>query len=444
MDIALDNTHSSFKQKLLTGIIWRAINVLFAFIFNALFVRQLGAASSGVFFYLLNNLFFVVLFLSIGLESGISYYNARKEQSVSYFFSLSIVWSMVGAFFFFLILLLLPEQILHVKNRYEFLTLYVFGAMLNSFLSAIYFTNHNSKAPNVLAAITNIILILLLPNMPWINGSISFELYVNIYLCSVLLSPVILSFLLLKNNIHFSFSYFKTNAIKPLVLFSFHSFIIGLLFNLLKSSDYWLVKRWCSISDAGNYFQASKVMQLLLVLPALASFSLYPLIVQSIQKNENNDDQIETAERVLKLVGLYFFIALILSIAVILAGYWFFPFLYGMSFGNMYLVTLLLIPGLIFFAATYPLSTFFSGNNQNITTMIFLSIAIAVMFFCNLILTPKFFIYGAAISSSVANFIYFVLLLRKFLKQNKLTLSVEILRDFFKINTVLKSLVNIK
>ncbi len=444
MDTALDNLNTGFKQKLLSGIIWRALNVMFAFIFNALFVRQMGAASSGIFFYLLNNLFFAVLFLSGGLESGISYYNARKEQSSSYFFSLSLAWSFTATALFFIIIHVISQEVLNIKGRYQFLTMYVFGSMLNGFLSAIYFTNHDSKAPNILAAFTNTLLILLLPDMPWINRSISFELYVNIYLCAVLFSPVILSALLLIKKVQFSVSFIKTASIKPLLLFSFHSFIIGLLFNLLKSSDYWLVKKWCTISDAGNYYQASKIMQLLLLLPAMASFSLYPLIVQSIQKNEKNNEQSATIERVLKLVGLYFFIALFLSVAVIITGYWIFPFLYGISFGNMYLVTLLLIPGLLFFAASYPLTTFFSGKKQNITTIIFLCIAIVVMLFCNIILTPRFFIYGAAISSSVANVIYFGLLFRKFLVQNNLPLNIKTFRGMYKINAILKSLISIK
>lgn len=444
MDAAFNNTSNTFKQKLLAGIVWRAINVLVAFIFNALFVRQIGAASSGTFFYLLNNLFFVILFLGVGLESGISYYNARKEQSVSYFFSISLMWSIVGAFLFFIITHSIPDKLMPIENRHLFLTLYVFGSMLNSFLSAIYFTNHNSKTPNILAALSNVMLILLLPNMPWINNSISYTVYVNIYLSLVILAPLILAALLFKSGTKFSLSYFKINTIRPLLLFSFHSFIIGLLFNLLQRSDYWIVKKWCSISDAGNYFQATKVMQLLLILPALASFSLYPLIVQSIQKNEKSNDQIGTADRVLKLVGLYFFVAFLLSLFVILAGYWVFPFLYGLSFGNMYLITLLLIPGLIFFAGTFPLTTFFSGKNENITTIIFLSFAILVMIVCNVILTPSFFIYGAAISSSVANFFYFVLLFRKFLKQNSLIFNTQLFRDTFKIKSILKSLVNIK
>jgi O-antigen/teichoic acid export membrane protein len=438
------NNSNGFKEKLLSGIVWRATNVLVAFIFNALLVRQMGAAATGGFFYLLNNLFFAVLLLSIGLESGISFYNARKEISISFLFSAGIVWSIIGAFIFFGLVQLFHGQIGQSKYGYIFLTLYVFGSMLNTFLSAIYFTNHNSKAPNLLAALTNIMLILLLPNMPWINGSIGFETYVLIYLSAVLLSPVVLAFLLLQNKVVFSFAGFKTNALKPLLLFSFHSFIIGLLFSLLKRSDYWLVNKWCSISEAGNYFQASKVIQLVLLLPALASFSLYPLIVQSIKKDENNQVQTETETTILKLVGLYFFIALLLSLAIIIAGYWVFPLLYGATFNNLYMAILFLIPGLIFFAATYPLTVFFSGKNQNVTTIIFLSISIAVLVLSNVILTPAYYIYGASISNSLANFVFFFLLLRKFLVQNKLSFKINQFIYPINVKAILKGLGNIK
>jgi len=437
-------TGTSFKEKLLSGIVWRAINVFAAFVFNALLVRQIGATATGSFFYLLNNLFFAVLLLSMGIESGISFYNARKEISVSFLFSVGIIWSIAASIIFFIIIHLFDEQLLQLKHGYVFLTLYVFGSMLNSFLSAIYFTNHNSKAPNLTATLTNIILILLLPGMPWINGSLDFESYVLIYLAAALLSPLVLAFKLLQNKFVFSFSVFKTDSVKPLLLFSFHSFIIGLLFNLLKRSDYWLVNKWCSVTEAGNYFQASKVMQLLLLLPALASFSLYPLIVQSIKKDENSSEQTQTSTKVTKLIGMYFFIAVLLGLAITVFGYWVFPLLYGTTFSNLYLTTLFLIPGLIFFAATYPLTVFFSGKNQNMITIIFLSISIAVLVVCNIILTPKYYIYGASISNSLANFVFFILLLRRFLSQNKLSFKISHFTNALNGKEIFKSLVNLK
>lgn len=433
------NSDGKFKQKLLSGIIWRGFNVLFSFVFNALLVTQLGAGASGQFFYLLNNLFFAVLVLGIGLESGISYFNARKEINISQLFTISIIWSLMGALIFSVALYFLSATLLINQQARFYLIVYIFGSMLTTFFSAIYFTQHNSKTPNITACLLNLFLIFFLPKMPWIKNKISFDTYTNLYLLAPFLSVLLLLPGLIKQKISLSFNTFSLKNIKPLLVFSLHSFIISLLFNLLKRSDFWLVNKWCSPIDAGNYFQASKVIQLLLLVPALASFSLYPLLVQSIKNNENKKFNSEAEDKVLKLVGIYFLIALLLSGAILIAGFWVFPFLYGATFSKLYLVTIFLIPGLIFFAATYPLTTYFAGKNQNLTTIIFLGISIIIMVGCNLILTPKYFIYGAAVSSSVSSISYFILMFRRFLLQNKLSLNLKNIIDPFKILVALKS-----
>jgi O-antigen/teichoic acid export membrane protein len=433
----------SFKDKLLSGVLWRACNVLAAFVFNAMLVNQLGAVASAGFFYLLNNLFFAVLLLGIGLESGISFYNARKEISISHLFSLGIAWSVLGALLFWAANFFIPLNTLNIRHGHFFFTAYVLGSLLTTFLSAIYFSNHDSKTPNLVATVVNVLLILILPKMPWVQGRISFELYTVIYLCAAFFSAIVLVLLLLRKKAVFSMDAFGGRYFKPLLLFSFYSFVLGLGFNLLKRSDFWLVNRWCSAEAAGNYFQASKVIQLLLLLPALASFSLYPLIVESIKENEAGEGETATGNKVAQLVGLYFLLAVLLGLGMILIGYWVFPWLYGSSFNSLYWVVILLVPGLVFFAATYPLTTFFSGKNQNIGTIVFLSISILVLFLCNIFLTPKYGIYGAAVSSSVANFVYFFLMLRKFLVQNKMPFSIKYFIGVRRAGEMLKNLVKV-
>jgi O-antigen/teichoic acid export membrane protein len=102
-----------------------------------------------------------------------------------------------------------------------------------------------------------------------------------------------------------------------------------------------------------------------------------------------------------------------------------------------------LLPGMLCFSATYPLTVYFSGKNQNKTTIFFLAIAILSLAADNIILTPKYFIYGAAISSSLSNGIFLFLMARKFLAQNKLPFS---LKDFwmpFNVSAIFKAIVKI-
>ena len=180
-----------------------------------------------------------------------------------------------------------------------------------------------------------------------------------------------------------------------------------------------MVKSWCPPADAGNYFQASKVIQVLIMLPAMATFSLYPLIIQSIQVTTAE----ETERKVLKLVYIYFMLAMVLGLLLLISGFWLFPQLYGADFDKMYVATIILIPGLLCFAASYPLSTYFSGKDKNTVTMKAIGLAIVLLFLLNFILIPRFSINGAAISSSAANIFYFSFLMISFMRQNKLSVK---------------------
>jgi len=117
--------------------------------------------------------------------------------------------------------------------------------------------------------------------------------------------------------------------------------------------------------------------------------------------------------------------AILFSLGIFCFGFWLFKFLYGSSFNHLYLITLFLIPGLVFFAATYPLSIYFSGKNKNNITILFLFISFLVMLISNIILTPRYVVYGAAISNSLGNIVYFTLLIKKFHSLNGFSLSLK-------------------
>lgn len=409
----------SFKERLFSGIVWRGVNILTAFIFNAFLVNYLGADASGSFFYLLNNLFFAVLILTFGLDAGMSYYNARKERSTSYLFTIAIIWVFATTFLFILIVNIFASLDLRLFSADPvFISMYIFGSLATTFFSAIFFTQHDSKTPNLIAAILNILLILLLPSMPWMNGKMGFDTYSTIYFSATLFSAVLLMAMLFRQKVSFSINEIRSSSIKHLFRFSFHSFILSGLFFLLKSSDFWLVKNMCAPAAAGNYFQASKIIQVMIMIPAMATFSLYPLIIQSIQVTTKQ----ETELKVLKLVYIYFMLAMVLGLLIVISGFWLFPKLYGPDFDKMYIATIILIPGLLCFAASYPLSTYFSGKDKNTITMKAIGSAIPLMILLNFILIPRFSINGAAVSSSVANIFYFTFLMICFMRQNKLSM----------------------
>src|SRR4051812_7666723 len=70
---------SSFTSKLLNGFAWRLCLYVSSFILNIFIAKSLQADQAGVFYLLLNNIAFVVLLLSFGLDSAVAYFGSRKE-----------------------------------------------------------------------------------------------------------------------------------------------------------------------------------------------------------------------------------------------------------------------------------------------------------------------------------------------------------------------------
>src|SRR6476620_10512377 len=84
---------TSFKKILLSGVAWRSFFYATTFLLNLSIAHTLGAAESGSFFYILNNLSIIILLLNFGFESAITYAHSKKEFSYSYLFFLAVLWS---------------------------------------------------------------------------------------------------------------------------------------------------------------------------------------------------------------------------------------------------------------------------------------------------------------------------------------------------------------
>jgi O-antigen/teichoic acid export membrane protein len=175
--------------------------------------------------------------------------------------------------------------------------------------------------------------------------------------------------------------------------------------------DYWLVNYYCTNAETGNYLQTSKFVQLVMLLPSLASFSLFPLIVQSIISETGIEFKL------IRLMNTYIYISLFICIALVVVGNLLFPFIYGNTYDKMYRIFLLLIPGIISMAATYPLNAYFAAKKMINTNLLGIFISIIILIIADILLIPYYAIYGAAIGCSLGYCSYFFFLLYHFKKQ---------------------------
>ena len=403
-----------------SGILWKFLFYVSAFLLNAFIAHKLGAADSGRFYYLLNNLSFAVLVLSLGFDAAVNYYNGAGEIgrnqlfTLSAFFCLAISIVFIIVYFFATQFSIIPG---HTFNSY--IICYVAGSLSFNVFTAFYYSEHKHIVPNLIMTVCNVLLILLLPGVLY-NNTISNTAFFHIYFSLNLIAASLTIILLYIHGARYSTLSLKNILATGIMKFSLQSFVSALLFTLLLRCDYWLVNYYCTNADTGNYLQTSKFVQLVMLLPSLASFSLFPLIVRSIV----SESGIEL--KLIRLVNAYIYISLLICIALIIAGHLLFPFIYGNTYNKMYKIFLLLIPGIISMAATYPLNSYFAAKKMITTNLLGIIISITILITADVLLIPHFAVYGAAIGCSLGYCSYFFFLLYHFKKQVKFR-STEII-----------------
>jgi O-antigen/teichoic acid export membrane protein len=402
---------ASFKAKLLKGFLWRLCLYVSSFLLNISIANSLGAEKSGLFYLLLNNLSFIVLFLGLGIDSAITYFASRKEADTGYLLTLSFVWSLIAVVLMFIGYMIAGAS----GNQFfsgltPYAILFAGSSLLSNCLAGILYAYEDNASPSLIFTCVNIILILFLPGHIFSVDFISLTGYTKIFFMISMLPCLFFTVVLLAGKFRLQMGNKKHFFKHTLFPFAWKAFLYSLFYALMLRCDYWLIHYFCTDAALGNYMQATKLNQVVLMIPALASFTLFPLVVSQIQQEK------EIASKIVRLATIYLFTGLGICMGIVLVGYWLFPWLYGNSFSGMYAPFVLLAPGVLALAAAYPFTTFFTGKNLLNVTIRALVFSIFLLLLLDLLLIPKFGIYGAAIAGSATYCFYFIYLATRFKK----------------------------
>jgi O-antigen/teichoic acid export membrane protein len=150
-------------------------------------------------------------------------------------------------------------------------------------------------------------------------------------------------------------------------------------------------------------------------LPAILAASIFPIAASGYV--------LQMREGILKLsrviVLMYAFVLTLLAAV----GNWLFPFLFGKSFNKMYDVFLLLMPGLMALSLLALMAAYFAAINQIKRNLLISLAGLIVIIITNILLIPKFGIYGAAISSSLGYIVCFIIAYFYFAGDGKIRLT---------------------
>ncbi len=393
---------TAVSKQLKQSIIWRGFYFITLLLVNIVISRVLKAEGAGIIFYLSNIFSFGVLIFSANLDGGFTYFASSKTISLNKLASLAILWT---ALMSIIAIVLLPnyfrffdvELLSTYKSISSYGIYYILGILLINFFTALFYSKGNFFLPNSILGLSNLLLIGLI-YFGVFTGS-NFEQIMHDYFQFLILQGVLL---LVAFYWHYKIipkiDLPNSSEFKELLKYSSISLLGNFLFFFVYRIDYFFVKEWCINSgDLGNYIQASKLSQMLLIVPQILASSIFP----QLASGENNKQIVHS---ILKLFRIFSIVFCFLFIIIFAFGQWIFPLVFGNSFSTMYTPMLILIPGIFCLCCSTLLSAYFSGKKQNQINLYAAAFALSIMIILTIFLKSNYSILIAASISSVTYF----------------------------------------
>jgi O-antigen/teichoic acid export membrane protein len=420
-------------------LLWRGLYFFSVLILNVLISRLFAAEKSGQIFYIVNNLAFVLLLVSMSVESAAVYFVSSGKLDglkMARFCVLWIVFATALAASGWWLSLRLTKSVFSGNTIFLCASLlFIAGALMTTFFSALFYARQKFGLPNKILFIVNGCLIILM-----ISGNSS--AWTRVYFLALYFSSYFLQGLALMIIFFIRYPGKKERGLPalPILLkvlrYASAAAAANIIYFLVNRIDYWFVKHYCSAQDLGNYIQASKLAQMLLIVPSILGATLFPMIASGKKKS--------TGVPLAPVVRVLFWINIGICTPLILVGYWAFPFVFGTSFSGMYPLFLLLVPGLLCLTANYPLTSWNSGKNRvkkNIKGSIIALIIIAAGDF---FILPHYGARTAAVISSIGYLCYYCYVLFCYRQEQPSDLSdffvlkkTDFLWMFFQINRLM-------
>ncbi len=393
----------NFNRELLKNILFKGINVFLSFVITVLLVRLLGAEGNGFYSLFIANTTIIALVISFSLNSGISYYTAKKEFSI-----VALLNTLVLILLVQLILILIAEKIFFEFFKFSFFAddnfdsltfwgcIYIESIFLSGYLSAIFTGNKWFDTLNILTVLTNVLFIIVFSFLLYQNYSRSFEntiLTLKIYILLIAFQAfLILSVLLKKVNFKFCFSFLKKMQIRQIFTYAGVAFFCNFFQFLAYRMDYWFIDYFRNKEELGLYALASKLNQVLWMIPITLAAVIVPFAVT------NSSEVMQKVKIILRLlINGYVLLGIILAILSPV----FIPLIFGNSFSGTIIPFIVLLPGVIIFSITTLLAAYFAGINRQYINLRISIFCFLIILIGDIILVPQFGMKGAAIASCI-------------------------------------------
>lgn len=381
-----------FNKILKHTIALKLLNTVLMFLINLLMVRLLGVADSGIFFYDIAILSFLVLIISGSLESGITFYSSKNYLSmnavIAFILPLLIVQVIISR--------LILSQINFSVNK-NLALLFVFSNLTLVYFSAFFYAKKRFVLLNIISCSVNVITTLLLCYW-WVSkevGGANNNHFILTYILSLFLQALLLVLIILYSREPNRASPAKViTIVKRIFRYSSIAFVSNVVFFLVTRIDYFFVEKYCSSIALSNYVQVSKFGQLLMLVPSIIASVVFPY-------SADNSGAMSLS-KMQQLCRAITFVFIPVTMLIILTANWIFPLVFGKGFNLMYIALLLYLPGFFALSIITVLAAHLAGKGLLKINLLASVLALIIVVIGDVLFIPIGGINAAAVVSSVA------------------------------------------
>lgn len=410
----------TFEKLLQQSLLWRGLYFITILLVNIMLSRYLHADGTGWIFYLTNFFSLILLVASLSMESGYTYYasgNIISKHQLAWFSllwtSLIILITSLGIWYYFNFIR--KTHITDTNSYVLYATTYIGGILLLNFFTVLFYAQKNYWLPNLLMISINIFLVIII--FFYRKNEDAYSKVVNTYFVSFLLQGVILAIAFLYTNKSWQHVSLPNNAaLKLLLRYSLVALVGNIIFFFVYKIDYWFVRyntQVCTQQDLGNYIQASKLGQMLLIVPQIFASVIFPQTASGKLKQDVN-------KSILVFFRVFLQVLSLVAIIVLLIGNIIFPLVFGESFNNVTIPLAILIVGIFSLSVLSLLSAYFSGKGKVNINVIGGLLALVTVIIGYYFFIPIKGVYAAAIVSTIGYTVNLVYALFIFCKDYQL------------------------
>ncbi|MBP7116911.1 MAG: polysaccharide biosynthesis C-terminal domain-containing protein [Candidatus Cloacimonetes bacterium] len=397
----------NLKKNILTSGSFRLLIMIASFFTSFMSARYLGVKIKGEYSYLLTMTGFAWAILDMGVSRSIPYLARKFPEKIHevYSFTLflflleSILLGFVGLSFIGFWSEFLSFELSRASTLLlvAIITTSKFGLQLQSFQVGM---NRIWDLSIARLLSTLFIVILLLIALLFIRDVNKLIFMLAIVLGSHLLIIGYIQSTTKLGPIKFRFD---PGLLKIIYTYSFRVFVSSLLVTFLIRADIILIKRALDYSQVGIYSIAANIIDVL----QIASNTVGNLLLVKLADSVTIEDKWDIMRRIIFVFTIVLGVA---NLGFILLGRILLGIFFGVEFLPVYGVYLWLIPASFSLSFGSLFNNYLNSKGFPVISIVFPAIALLLNIALNLLLIPVWGIYGAALATSIAYTLWFVLI----------------------------------